>query len=144
MRRNDFKILKAIYDKSEVCVKDVIPMVKRKYNDHRDFYGLILLVKENYLGYSHNTKENAPWDTWTMTLELQCYSQGEGTQRYESVKIPNTEEFGNNSFFYIETKGSIFFHDRIEKRWDRFLTPVISILSSIIVSWIVANFLSRK
>ena len=94
MKRKYHQILEYIYKQEEAGIREISNMMVRKYNDHRDFYGLAALLKEGYIGFNGPVHE----ETLNQVETFQCYSQGEGQQTY-----------GNTTLF-SKNKNSLFLH----------------------------------
>jgi len=100
-------------------------MMERKYNDHRDFYGLAALLEAGYIGFTgpiYNT-------TYQQIRLFQAYSQGGGNQTYDGITL-----FSDNldSYFYVAPKSLDYFHNRKEQRMGWYLTAALALIASII------------
>lgn len=112
-------------------------MMKRKHNDHRDFYGLTALLEAGYIGFSgpiHN-KEDGSINVYEQVRLFQTYAQGDGQQTYDKVILCGLKQ---DSYFYIAPKTIEYFHERSETRIGLYFTAVLAIISSIISSMIVS------
>ncbi|MFC3681553.1 hypothetical protein [Bacterioplanoides pacificum] len=132
MKQNYHQILEYIYKNEEAGIREVSRMMVRKYDDHRDFYGLAALLKEGYIGFTGPIHE----ETLNQVETFQCYSQGEGRQTYGRTTLFSKNE---DSYFYIGPKGISYFHQRWELRRGWYIVAVLTLVASIVSGVIIAN-----
>lgn len=140
MKKQHHEILKLIYEYDDVGIRKISSILVRKYNDHRDFYGLVAMLEANYIGFTgpiHHDEKNGKLDVYSQVRLFQAYSQGKGNQTYDGVTI-----FGKNSdaHLYIGPKGIEYFHNRQEIRRGWYLVATLSFVCSIISGIIVSYF----
>ncbi|MGR5175353.1 hypothetical protein [Vibrio mediterranei] len=139
MKKSHHEILRYIYDNDDAGIRELSNIMKRKHQDHRDFYGLAALLDAGYVGFTGpvHLDEHGKLNTYKQVRLFQAYSQGEGRQEYDGECIVSNPSVPD-SFLYIGHKGIEYFHDldRLKSsRWIAFAFALISaILSGIIVS----------
>ncbi len=135
MKRDHHEILEYIYKNDEAGIRELSALMKRKHNDHRDFYALSALLKEGYIEFTGpNCKE-----ALVQAQTFQCYSQGTGQQAYKNTNLFSNEE---DSYFFIGAKGIAYFHQRSELRKGWLIVAALSVLVSIMSGVIVAQLTS--
>lgn len=133
MNKQSHQILAHVYKNSEVGVREVISMMARKFNDHRDFYGLAALIKEGYLGFNGPIYD----DMWSQSKVFQCYSQGSGRQKYGGVEILGNAK---SPELYIGGKGIIYFHELGDKQKAHIVVAILGLLAAIASGITVSKF----
>ncbi len=100
MKKSHHAILKYIFDHDDAGIREISKIMKRKHNDHRDFYALAALVDAGYIGFTGPiyNNEDGSLNTYKQVRLFQAYSQGEGNQTYDGTTI-----IANNpdAFFYL-------------------------------------------
>lgn len=137
MKKTYHEILQLIYDNDDIGIRELASMMKRKHNDHRDFYGLTALLEAGYIGFSGpiRNKEDGSINVYEQVRLFQAYSQGSGQQTYDKVTLCGLKQ---DSYFYIAPKTIEYFHSRSETRIGLYFTAGLAIISSIISSIIVS------
>ncbi len=138
MKKSHHAILKYIFDHDDAGIREISKIMKRKHNDHRDFYALAALVDAGYIGFTGPiyNNEDGSLNTYKQVRLFQAYSQGDGNQTYDGTTI-----IANNpdSFFYLASKSIEYFHSRSESRTGWLLTAIFAFFSAIVSGVIVSN-----
>jgi hypothetical protein len=135
MNRLHHDVLKYIYQRNEVAMRDLTEAMERKYNDHRDFYPLAGLVIEGFVGFTGGLPTSKPdgalthQDAYFLSRVFQCYAQGKGNQSYQEVTIFTSS---GDSHLFIAAKGLLYFHEYKEKRREWWTVAALGLISAII------------
>jgi hypothetical protein len=138
MKRSHHEILKYIFDNDDAGIRELASIMKRKHNDHRDFYALAALIDAGYIGFTGPVwdNEDGTLDVYKQVRLFQAYSQGEGNQSYDGVMI-NAKKV--DSHLYVASKAIEYFHARSESRMGWVLTSILALLSAIVSGVIVSH-----
>lgn len=138
MKKSHHEILEYIFEHDDAGIKELASMMKRKHNDHRDFYALAALIDAGYIGFTGPIwdKEDGSLDVYKQVRLFQAYSQGDGNQTYDGTTIfAKTED----SYLYVASRAIEYFHARSELRKGWFLTAGLALITAIISGVIVSQ-----
>ncbi|MBC8877876.1 hypothetical protein [Pseudomonas cerasi] len=134
MRSSYRGLLKRIYDSNSLPGSEVFSSVKRRHNDHHDFYPLIALMNSAYIGYTGPMPAaDVPFRDTMIAHSFQAYSQGPGPQVYESTHVMGGLE-DKSIYFYIGPKGIEFFEARRADNKKLLISALLSLLAGITVA----------
>jgi len=138
MKKSHHEILKYIFDNDDAGIRELSSMMKRKHNDHRDFYALAALLDAGYIGFTGPIydKKGGALDVYKQVRLFQAYSQGEGKQTYDGINIFAKK---GDSYLYVASKSIEYFHARSESRKGWYLTAALAFLTAIFSGVIVSQ-----
>ena len=140
MKKINHEILRIIHEQDEIGIRELCRMIKRTYNDHRDFYGLTALLKAGYINFTGpipKIKGTTEVNSYIMALTFQAYSQGTGEQLYKTLILFDSDN--EDAYLFIGEKGIEYFHSRSENRKGWYLVAALSLVCSIVSGVLVAK-----
>jgi len=132
MKPPAFEILKAIYEKREMTLTEVLGLVPRKFGNHKDLYPLATLFTERYIDTNHDLKRNdSDYLRSNRHVARMLYTMtfGAGTFDYDSVQTTNDIDFKDPKEglkFFSTAKTDIYFAEASAKRRERIVTILIA------------------
>jgi hypothetical protein len=138
------KILNELRDKKEMSLGEIIKMLPKKYNDHRDVYPFVSLITGGYIDsiMSHNGKDIFEAKNRDLAITLYTATFGKGKFEYIGQTISNGDDHNKQLFFYT-AKAELYLEEEWQRRLDIILTLVTGIAIGIIVA-IVSSFVTKK
>lgn len=137
------KILNELRDKKEMSLGQILKILPKKYNDHRDIYPFVNLITGGYVDSIMDQGGKDIYSSKNRELAITLYtaSFGKGEFEYIGQKIVNGDDF-NKQLFFCTAKADLYLEEKRQRRWDRFWTLLIGIAIGIIVA--VVSFLLTK
>ena len=129
-----FRILKHIVTKREVSLGEIMPLLPKKFNDHRDFYILATLYTSGYID-STIKKDGCNWDTTKNKLvaeEFYNFTFDEGNHTYHDSEFRIDQDWKTKLKIFPTAKADLYFAEQRAKRIDRIITLSIGIIVGIL------------
>jgi hypothetical protein len=144
MENISHKILKELRDKKEISLGQILKILPKKYNDHRDVYPLINLITGGYVDsiMSHEGKDIHSSKNRDLAITLYAASFGKGEFEYNGQKIVNGDDF-NKQLFFCTAKTDLYLEENQQRRSDRIWTLFVGIGIGIIVA-ILTSIINKK
>lgn len=138
MKKTHHDILKYIFDHDDAGIRELVSIINRKHNDHRDFYALAALIDAGYIGFTGPIygNEDGSLDIYKQVRLFQAFSQGEGNQTYDGVMTLGKKK---DSYLYVASGSIKYFHERSELRKGWYLTAGLAFLTAIISGLVVSQ-----
>ncbi|MDD4910498.1 MAG: hypothetical protein PHR44_07480 [Candidatus Omnitrophica bacterium] len=144
MENISHNILKELRDKKEMNLGQIIKILPKRYNDHRDAYPFVNLITGGYIDsiMSQNGKDIYNSKNRELAITLYTASFGKGEFEYIGQKIINRDDF-NKQLFFCTTKADLYLEEERQRRSDRIWTLFIGIAIGIIVA-IMSSAFTKK
>lgn len=139
MKLKYHQVLKFIYEAEEVPIRNLCSWMKRKHNDHRDFYGLSALLQDGYIGFTGPIED----DIYSQACIFQCYSQPKDKPKYKQVTLLGENE-NTHANIYISSKCIEYFYQRSEMRKGWYVAAILAVIASIISGVVVSELTTEK
>lgn len=121
-----YALLREIVHRREVSIAHVGRITPRRFGDHRDFYGLATLCSAGYVDCTIDIDcEGAGNQAIAAMFHTLCL--GPGKQKYMMYTFFNSDET-NEEKVYATAKADLYFAELRQKRIDRAVTLVSSIV----------------
>lgn len=144
MENISHKILKELQNKKEMSLDQILIILPKKYNDHRDVYPFVNLITGGYVDsvMSQNEEDIVTAKNKELAITLYTASFGKGEFEYKGQKLVNDGDFNKQTFF-TTAKADLYLEEQRQRRSDRIWSLFIGIAIGIIVA-IISSFLTRK
>lgn len=144
MERISHKILKELRDKKEMTLGQIIKILPKKYNDHRDIYPFSNLITGGYVDSVMSTDGKDIYYSKNRELAITLYtaSFGKGQFEYIGQTINNGGDF-NKQLFFCTAKADLYLEEGRQRRVDRIWTLCIGISIGIIVA-VISSYIGKR
>ena len=144
MENISHKILKELRDKKEMSLGQILKILPKRYNDHRDVYPFVSLITGGYIDsiMSQDRKDIFSAKNRELAITLYTASFGKGEFEYIGQKISNGDDF-NNQLFFCTAKAGLYLEEERQRRSDRIWTLFIGIAIGIVVA-VISSLLTKK
>lgn len=138
------KILKKLKVKREMTLQEVLRILPKKYNDHRDIYPFVNLITGGYIDSEMNCngKDILHIKNRKLAITLYTASFGKGEFEYNGQKLTNDGDF-NNQHFFCAAKAELYLEKERQRRLDRIWLLIIGTSVGIITA-VISTFLTMK
>jgi len=144
MENISHKILKELRNKKEMSLGQILKILPKKYNDHRDIYPFVSLITGGYIDsiMSQEGKDIYSSKNRELAITLYTASFGKGEFKYLGQNISNDDDF-NKQLFFCTAKANLYLEEKRQRRLDRIWALFIGITVGIVVA-VVSSILSKK
>lgn len=138
------QLLKKLRNEREMTLRQVIPLLPTRFGDHRDYHELASLFTAGFLdltidkGRSNVDRESNE----AVSSMLYTMSLGRGEHKYRDKTCVNAADFRDELTLFCTAKTDLYFAEQAQKRNERLLTALISILLAV-ASAIIGTLVSQ-